>query len=377
MAHKVLFVDDDVNMFPIFKASLEGVFDVETATSGALGLDVLDEKGPFAVIVADMCMPEMNGIQFLSLVKDRAPDTVGMILTGKADLPMAIEAVNNGHIFRFLTKPCPKDALIESIATGIRQHQLITAERELLERTLSGSVKVLTDMLSMVNPIAFSRAARVRRYVVHIANKLGLSDIWQFEMAAMLSQIGCATLPPHLLERAYARKKLTRHEREMFATHPLAARKLIAEIPRLEKVAEMIARQQASSTDDNAPVATQFDDTAILGGRILKVALAFDASLEQGLSATDALERLRKRPNTYAPEIIEALVGVDSNRQNNVTRNVSVLELGPGMVIDQNVYTKEGIYVVMKGQVVTATILELLRTYAETVGIREPIRVLA
>ena len=376
MANNVLFVDDDPAAIAIFKAALKGRFDVETADSGPLGLDLLAEKGPFAVVVADMFMPGMDGIQFLSAVEDRAPDTVRMMLTGKANLTMAIDSVNKGHIFRFLTKSCPKDTLIGSIEAGVRQYELITAERKLLENTLSNSVEVLTDMLSMVNPVAFSRAARIRRYVVHIARKLGLSDIWQFDMAAMLSQIGCATLPPQMLERAYAEKELTPNEQEMFTSHPEAASKLIAEIPRLEKVAGMIARQQAPFNDDSVPRA-QGDDTAILGGRILKVALAFDASLEQGLPAMDVIDRLRKQPDTYGQQIVEALVGLDKNRQSNIPRSVSVLELEPGMVIDEDVYTKKDRYVVMKGQVVTATVLALLRTYAQTVGIKEPIRVLA
>lgn len=377
MVNNVLFVDDDPAAIAIFKAGVKGRFDVETASSGPLGLDLLAEKGPFAVVVADMFMAGMDGIQFLLAVKDRAPDTVRMMLSGKADLTTAIDAVNKGRIFRFLTKPCPKDTLIESIEAGVRQYELITAERMLLENTLSDSVQVLTDMLSMVNPVAFSRAARVRRYVVHVAKRLGLSDIWQFDMAAMLSQIGCATLPPQMLERAYAEKDLTPNEQEMFTAHPEAAGKLIGEIPRLEKVADMIARQQAPFNDDSAPGAAKGDDTAILGGRILKVALAFDASLEQELPAVDAIDRMRKQPDAYDPQIVEALVGLDRNRQGNVPRSVSVLDLEPGMVIDEDVYTKKNRYVVMKGQVVTATVLTLLRTYARTVGIKEPIRVLA
>lgn len=377
MASNVLFVDDDPGAITIFKASLKGRFDVETAESGPQGLELLAEKGPFAVVVADMFMPGMDGIQFLSAVEDRAPDTVRMMLTARAALTMAIDSVNKGHIFRFLTKPCPKETLIESIEAGVRQYELITAERKLLENTLSDCVQVLTDMLWMVNPVAFSRAARVRRYVVHIAKKLGLSDIWQFDMAAMLSQIGCVTLPPQMLERAYGEKELTPNEQEMFTSHPEAASKLIAEIPRLEKVADMIARQQAPFNDDSAPGAAQGDETAIMGGRILKVALAFDASLERGLPTMDAIERLRKQPDTYGPQIVEALMGLDKNRQGNTPRSVSVLELEPGMVIDEDVYTKKDRYVVMKGQVVTATVLALLRTYARTVGIKEPIRVLA
>lgn len=196
-------------------------------------------------------------------------------------------------------------------------------------------------------------------------------------MAAMLSQVGCATLPPQMLERAYAEKELTPNEQEMFTSHPEAASKLIAEIPRLEKVADMIARQQAPFNDDSAPGAAKGDDTGILGGRILKVALAFDASLEQELPAMDAIDRLRKQPDAYDPQIVEALVGLDRNRQGNVPRSVSVLELKPGMVIDEDVYTKKDRYVMMKGQVVTGTVLALLRTYARTVGVKEPIRVLA
>jgi response regulator RpfG family c-di-GMP phosphodiesterase len=376
MVNNVLFVDDDPAAIAIFKAGVKGRFDVETAGSGPLGLDLLAEKGPFAVVVADMFMVGMDGIEFLTAVKDRAPDTVRMILSGKADLTTAIDAVNKGHIFRFLTKPCPKDTLIESIEAGVRQYELITAERKLLENTLSDSVQVLTDMLSMVNPVAFSRAARIRRYAVHIAKKLGLSDIWQYDMAAMLSQIGCATLPPQMLERAYAEKELTPNEQEMFTSHPEAASKLIGDIPRLEKVADMIARQQAPFNDDSAPGAARGDETTILGGRILKVALAFDASLEQGLPAVDAIDRLRKQPDVYDPHVVESLIGLDRNRQSNVSRSVSVLELEPGMVIDEDVYTKKNRYIVMKGQVVTATVLTLMRTYARTVGIKEPIRVL-
>ncbi len=91
----------------------------------------------------------------------------------------------------------------------------------------------------------------------------------------------------------------------------------------------------------------------------------------------DVIERLRRQPDAYDPQIVEALVGLDRNLQSNIPRSVSVLELEPGMVIDEDVYTKKDRYVVMKGQVVTATVLALLRTYAQTVGIKEPIRVLA
>ncbi len=377
MPDNILFVDDEPNVVLAFKVSLKGRFHVETATSGCAGLDVLAEKGPFAVIVADMRMPGMDGIELLKTVRQRAPDTVRMVLTGNADLTSAIGAVNDGFIFRFLTKPCPKDVLIRAIESGVRQYKLVTAERELLVKTLSGSVKVLTDMLSMVNPAAFSRAGRVRRHVKHVAMKLGLRQVWQFEIAAMLSQVGCVTLPAQMLGRAYAGKKLTPHEQKMFASHPEAGSNLIAAIPRLEKVAAIIARQQEPFGSQGSAQEGATSDTAAVGGHILKVVLDFDGRLEGGRLVTDVIDQLRRQPDMYDPEIVEALIGLDSNSQDSVPRTVSIAELEPAMVINQNVYTKDERYVVMKGQVVTDTILELLRGYAQTVGIEEPIHVLA
>ena len=108
-------------------------------------------------------------------------------------------AIDSGHIFRFLTKPCDTTTLIQTINKGIQQYRLVTSEKELLEKTLRNSISVLADILGMVNPAAFGRASRVKRYTNQIAKKLKLKDIWKLDMAAMLSQIGFITLPNHVL----------------------------------------------------------------------------------------------------------------------------------------------------------------------------------
>ncbi|NIQ03497.1 MAG: response regulator, partial [Nitrospinaceae bacterium] len=94
----------------------------------------------FAVVVSDMRMPDMDGIQFLSRVREHYPQTVRMMLTGYADVKTAMNAVNEGNIFRFMTKPCPPEVFEKVLSAGIEQYRLITAERDLLERTLKGSV---------------------------------------------------------------------------------------------------------------------------------------------------------------------------------------------------------------------------------------------
>src|SRR4029077_11303089 len=133
-------------------------FRVETAEGGEAALDKIAAHGPFAVVVSDRQMPRMDGIKFLSLVKERAPDTVRLMLTGNADLDGAIKVVNEGNIFRFLTKPCPLEVLGKAVEDALGQYRLVTAEKELLNKTLSGSIKLLCDILSMIDPQSFGRA---------------------------------------------------------------------------------------------------------------------------------------------------------------------------------------------------------------------------
>jgi hypothetical protein len=106
-----------------------------------------------------------------------------------------MQAINDGAISRFLTKPSPPEHLVPTLQAALTQYRLVTTERTLLEQTLRGCVKVLTDILALVNPMAFGRASRLKRYARHIATYLDLPDVWQFEVAAMLSQVDCVALP--------------------------------------------------------------------------------------------------------------------------------------------------------------------------------------
>ncbi len=106
----------------------------------------------------------MDGIQ-LCRIKAQSPDTIRVMLTGNAEIDTAINAINEGSIFRFLTKPCTREAMAKTLTAALVQYRLVTAEKQLLEQTLSGSIQVLTEVLSLVNPAAFSRAERARRYI--------------------------------------------------------------------------------------------------------------------------------------------------------------------------------------------------------------------
>src|SRR5208337_3215800 len=166
-----------------------------------------------------------------------------IMLTGTSELQTAIDAVNEGSVYRFLSKPSNKDILVRTLTDAMAQHRLICAEKELLEKTLRGTVYVLTEVLSVVSPAAFSRAMRVRRYVQHVVTRLGLGSPWKFEVAAMMSQLGCVTLDPNTLETVYSGQDLSAEEEAQYATHPLVAQDLLKSIPRMESIAWMIAHQ--------------------------------------------------------------------------------------------------------------------------------------
>lgn len=376
MSEKILYVDDDPNILAAYERVCRKKFDVTTAMGGEEGLEAVFTQGPFAVVISDMRMPGMDGVEFLAKVREVAPDTVRMILTGNADLQTAIVAVNEGHIFRFLTKPCHNSALLKAIEAGIEQHWLITAERQLLEETLNGSITVLTDVLSLVNPVAFGRATRIRRFVKHVVAALGLPNAWQFEVAAMLSQIGCVTLPSDTVRKHYAGQEMSPEEREMFSSHPAVAGKLIANIPRLEEVAHMIARQQEPFSWAPSSLAPADRDPVELGGQILKVVLDLDLLLSQGSPPAGAVAGMLADPEMYDPAVVAALANLEIVPATSETRALDVESLDVDMILDQDVRAKNGNLLVSRSQEVSFAMLARLKRWAQGVGVEEPIRVI-
>jgi len=307
MNEKILFVDDEPDVLATFLRNLRKRFQIVTVSNGKEALAIMERQGPFAVIVSDLRMPGLDGTQFLAQARVRSPDSVLMMLTGYVDVQTAFDAVNDGAVFRFLIKPCLLDTLTKALDAAIAQYRLRTAEREVLEQTVKGSVGVLTEILGMVNPAAFGRATRVKDYVKDMAAQMKLANSWQLEVAAMLSQIGCVSIPSEVLEKAYAGESLTLDEQDLLASHPAVGSKLIAHIPRFESIAWIIEAQQMpfnayAEQSTGAP-----DDETALGAQILKVAIDLDQLVVSGLSPSAALDELRQRPEDYNPLVVKAL----------------------------------------------------------------------
>ena len=186
MKPRILLVDDEANVLQAYTRVLRNRFALDTADGGAQALDQLENRGPYAVIVSDMRMPGMDGVELLSQTRERFPDTVRIMLTGNADQQTATEAVNQGAIFRFLNKPCDSELLASTLDQAIRQHELITAEKSLLENTLKGTIRMLVELLSCLDPISFGRAQAMAAHAEAIAKEMGMENPWVLGIAGVL-----------------------------------------------------------------------------------------------------------------------------------------------------------------------------------------------
>lgn len=377
MAHSILFVDDDPKLLRSFTRTLSDRFRVVTAESPIEGLRIIREQGPFPVIVSDMKMPGMNGIELLSRSKGISPHSARILLTGFADQQTAIDAVNKGELFRFLTKPCDIDTLTSVLQDGLRQYQLIMAEKELLEETLLGTVRVLSQVLTLVNPTAQGMASRLKRYCRHIARTLHQDkDRWLYEMAAMLSQLGCLTIPQEIMTKYFANGALSDQEQALLAEHPAMAARLLLHIPRLETVAEMIAQQDKPYAEFPEYTPDTLYSSVHLGAQMLHVASGLDRQLMRGISPERVIHAMRKEQHQYNPAMVATLAAFDFGLQNMVRMIINCHELNTHMCLDEDIHTANGMLLAARGQQVTRPLMIGMQNYARSVGINEPFAVL-
>ncbi len=366
---RILCVDDEPYVLEGLRDMLRRSFDVRVATSGAEGLELLrEEPDSYAVVISDMRMPQMGGADFLRMARLIAPDAVRMLLTGHADLEAAIRAVNGARLFRFLTKPCDSDELMRACAGALAQHRLQTAERELLEETLRGSVNALAEVLALANPAAFGRGGRVKALAGKLARAAELSNWWEVEVAAMLAHIGAVTLPQSTAEKLYAGERLTPGETAMVDRVPVVTRQLLGKIPRLEGVIEILDRYQAVPREDSGSLVPA-------GARVLRIAVDY-ANLESaGASATVALGAMRTR-GLYDPALLQTFADVVGVGAAPKVYEVSVRGLRVGMSLAGDVHSSDGVLLVARGQRVSTQLIERLLNMS-TGSVHEPLHVFA
>jgi response regulator RpfG family c-di-GMP phosphodiesterase len=240
MNRKVLLVDDEPRVLDGYRRNLRKQFDIATADGGHAGLVEIETSGPYAVVVSDYRLPEMNGVDFLSQVAEVSPQTIRMMLTGQADMDATIASINDGRVFRFLTKPCPPESLAAALDEAVEHYRLVEAEKELLEQTLRQTVGVLIDVLGLIDPATHHHSVRISDRVEAISETLGLDGAWEYSLSATLSQLGMIALPASIVEKCRRGEQLRPADQELMESHPESAHNLLERIPRLERVAKIV-----------------------------------------------------------------------------------------------------------------------------------------
>lgn len=372
---KILCVDDETNVLAGFQRGLRRQFELEVAAGGDAALALLEKDTSFAVIVSDMRMPGMSGLQLLQRVKQRWPDIVRVMLTGNADQQTAVDAVNEGAIFRFLTKPCPPDRLAATLTAALEQHRLLTAERTLLEDTLHGSVRTLTDILALLAPETFGRGQQLREQMRAVAESLQLPDRWELELAAMLHGLGQIALPAEVAARARAGAALSTAEETMVRRVPEVGSNLLQHIPRLENVARIVLFQCKHYDGSGFPLDTPGGRAIPAGARLLHVLVDLAQLEARGSSRREALAQLRERAGWYDPDLLLAAAAVLGGVATRPVTTIAFKDLKPGQVLVSDVTTRDGLLILAAGNRVSPGLLERLRNFAAVSGVREPLYV--
>lgn len=362
---RVLVVDDEQNLLMGVARTLRGKFDTVLVPSGQQAIDQLETGGPFDVVMSDMRMPGIDGVQVLAQARLKQPDATRVILSGQSDLSSAVRAINEGKLFRFLLKPVKPEELIAALNDAVEQRRLVLAERELLEQTLAGSVNVLSEVLAITNPVAHGRARRVRRIVEALARELKLPHPWALQVAASMSQVGAVLLPPDTAARWNAGKPLSPDEWAMVGRMPEVADRLLQKIPRLEPVRAILSGL-AAAPRETEPVEV----------RIVRTAIGMERALSEGATQAKALEHVRVEARKGDDQVVDAckelgalVLGLGSAQE------VTIENLREGMVLAADVRAKNGALLISRGHEVTYGLMTALRNFARTIGVAEPLSV--
>jgi hypothetical protein len=251
----------------------------------------------------------------------------------------------------------------------------LTAEKVLLEQTLSGAVQMLIEILGMVSPAASSRAARLRRYTIELSAALGLASHWEWGLAAFVSQIGCVALPKEMLFKVEACQTLNEEETRLYESHPEVAGKLLAAIPRLEDVAAIVTAQFGALNNNDLPDDLRQWNIRKAGQLLLRAAIEYDRLVSRGASRDSAINTLCQSTLRFPSTLLKALARLSTTAKGTIVREIRLADLTVGMTLDEDLVSPKGIRLVPSGAEVTTTLMIRLTSIAGGVGVAEPFRV--
>ena len=345
-------------MLNVLTRAIGADYEVLTSNSGAEALQLIENSEPIQVVVSDHRMPGQSGAQFLQAVRGKHPLIVRILLTGETDLVEAVAAMNQAGLFRFLLKPGTRPVLLDTLQAAVAQYQLQVAERELLQKTLIGTMRALSDVLAIANPIAFGHVSRVQELALGVAAQLKLPKQWPLEFASVATLLGHIALPERTLNRLYAGETLSPAESAQVVQSALVAERVLQRIPRLDPVVDILSRLAAGRRSDDPRTPES------IGAEILRVVSAYEALERTAPSRDTAVHRLRAQAGRFDPEVLKALtdmLGLEDTGDEAL--DVPIGRVCIDMIVAEDLRTRTGVLLVPKGYRVSESFVARLGNF--------------
>ena len=359
----VLVVDDTEANVDILVDALGELYDVSVAMDGREALESVGDEPP-DLILLDIMMPEMDGYEVCRRLKghERYGKIPIIFLTALTEVENKTKGFQLGAV-DYITKPFEIAEVKARVETHLKLGLAEADLRELVVKTLGGAIEVMTEILSVANPTAFSRTSRLKRHANALMTAFNLTDFWQIRMAAMLSQIGCIAISPETIEKIFSGRQVLVEEEEAYKRHPQIGYELISKIPRLEEVAEIIARQQDLQKNTGFQGDEQAQRLIQMGSRILKLVLAYEKLTYSGKSSVDALAELKKSEREYGPKLLEGFSRIVESEPKTAQMKVQKIyprDIAVGMVLAKDIITSSGSVLVKAGTKINPFLFEIL-----------------
>lgn len=416
----ILFVDDERNIL----GSLQRVFRKEgygilVAESGECGLDLLRHNN-VAVVVSDQRMPGMGGVEFLKKVRESQPDTIRMMLTGQADMAEIAGAINQGEVYRYITKPWDDDELRVIVKAAVERYNLVAENRRLqaetmrqnaelydLNQTLEAKVDEKTkrlresffafvglcaDMIELHDQLSGGHCKRVAVLAKGFGQKLGMkgAELEALWAAALLHDIGLVGVPREVLDKH--ENELSESERALIRNNPVLSQEIVSRIDALRQ-AGLIVRSQMENHDGTGYPDKLRGEEINAGSRILAVCRDYDRLRHaKRFSKVDALVTIeRGRGRRYAPDVTEAFLKFasglkESDETQGVTHaagsklpqvaKVDIQDISAGMTLARPLVTGKGRLLVAQGTVLTEALIEKVLNFHRIDPITDAVQVL-
>ncbi len=331
--HKILVVDDEEANLRLLQRVLRSEinYEVITAVNAQEGLARVKEND-ISLIITDQRMPGMTGVELLRASLNVNEDCIKILLTGYTDLEALIDAINEGHIYKYITKPWDADELKITVRRALEAYELkqhntalvnelkeAMAEMELLSL---GTIRALADALDAKCDYTAGHSLRVSQIAVLIgrAMKLAPDELRDIELGGILHDIGKIGVPESILWKP---GKLNPEEKEMMSKHPEISAQIIGDLKGLKRAREYVRHHHEFFDGSGYPDHLKGDDIP-LGARIILVSDAYDAMTtdrpyRKAVGHAGAIVELKKlKGSQFDPTVVDAFLSIGEESANAI-----------------------------------------------------------